>query len=74
MEKIRLAIFGAGAFYKIRKKELDLIENTEVCIFLDNDVNLWGTMLDDVLIVSPCELNKIKYDYVVLMSVYAVDM
>lgn len=74
MGKIQLAIFGVGGFYKNRKEKLGSIDSTEVCVFVDNNANLWGTMLDGVLIISPSNLDKIKYDYIVLMSIYAEEI
>ena len=74
MEKIRLVVFGTGAFYKKRKEKLNSIDNTKVYIFIDNNANLWGTRLDDILIMPPSDLDKIEYDYIVLMSSYAVEM
>lgn len=74
MKRIQLAIFGTGGFYKKGKEKLNSIDCAEICIFVDNNVNLWGTMLDGILIIAPTELDKIQYDYIVLMSIYAADM
>ena len=74
MKKIQLAVFGTGLFYKKRKEKLRLISNVEICIFLDNNMQLWGNRLDGVLISSPDELEKVKYDYVVVMSSYEIEM
>lgn len=74
MTKIQLAIFGTGLFYKKRKEKLTSINDIEICVFLDNNMSLWGTRVDGVLIVPPNDLDKVLYDYVVIMSSYEVEM
>ena len=58
MTKIQLAIFGTGLFYKKRKKKLTSINDIEICVFLDNNMSLWGTRVDGVLTVPPNDLDR----------------
>ena len=72
--KINLVIFGTGAFYKKRKHKFDTINTIHICAFIDNNMDLWGTKINEVYIYSPQDLINIQYDYIVLMSMYAADM
>ncbi|WP_313340226.1 glycosyltransferase family 4 protein [Lacrimispora sp.] len=67
----KVIVFGTGTYYEQRKKYL---ENVDIIAFLDNDINKQGNLLDGVEIISPKDLNKLSYDYIILMSMYQYDM
>lgn len=61
-----IIIFGTGLFYSRRKQMLSA--QTKIVAFIDNDVLLQGTTLDDVLIYSPQNIGILNYDVIVLAS------
>lgn len=74
MKKTKLVIFGTGNFYQDEKEKFDMLDNIQICAFLDNNVKLRGVLLDGIQIYSPLDLNNIQYEYIVLMSIYATEM
>jgi glycosyltransferase involved in cell wall biosynthesis len=67
----RIIVFGTGTYYEQRKKYL---ENVEILVFLDNDINKQGKLLDGVKVISPEEVRMYSYEYILLMSMYQYDM
>lgn len=67
----RIIIFGTGKYYNQRKEYL---KDVEIIVFLDNDINKQGKLLDGVKIISPEEVVNYCYDYIILMSMYQYDM
>lgn len=74
MKEINLVVFGTGKFYKNRKEKFKIMNNIQICAFLDNNEALWETSLDNIPVYSPMKLKDIQYDYIVLMSTYATEM
>lgn len=70
---MRLIIFGTGLYYKNRKGAEALTKN-EIVAFLDNDTQKQGSQIDSILIMSPAAIQKLEYDYIVLMSGFQKEM
>lgn len=64
-----IVIFGTGLYYHNRKDNACLKKYNTIA-FLDNDVQKQGTILDGIPILEPREIIKLKYDYIVIMSIY----
>lgn len=58
MKKTKLVIFGTGNFYQDEKEKFDMLDNIQICAFLDNNVKLRGVLLDGIQIYSPLDLNN----------------
>ena len=70
---IDVVVFGTGNYLQRYKKYL---ENKEINIvaYLDNNINKCGMKIDNVYIYLPEYLKKIKYDYIILMSIDVYNM
>lgn len=66
MENERCIIFGTGLFYQNRKMRLP--RDMDILVFIDNNEELWGKLLDGKPIVSPNSLHNYNYDKILLMS------
>lgn len=66
-------VFGTGNYLQKYKKYL---ENKEINIvaYLDNNINKCGMKIDNVYIYLPEYLKKLKYDYIILMSIDVYNM
>lgn len=64
-----IVIFGTGLYYQNRKDN-DFLKKCNIIAFLDNNTQKQGTVLDGIPILNPKEIIKLKYDYIVIMSVY----
>lgn len=63
---MKLIIFGTGLFYQNRKMELP--KSADILVFLDNNKEVWGKVLDGKKIVSPDSVENYEYDLILLMS------
>lgn len=68
---MKIVVFGAGKYYENRKK---LLEALNIIAFIDNNEYIQGTHIDGIRVYSPNELDKIKFDYILLMSKQKNDM
>lgn len=64
---IQVALFGAGNRADIFLKQCKKIE---VVAAFDNDSNKWGTEINGVNILPPCELDTFEFQYIVITSAY----
>lgn len=74
---MRIIIFGTGSgSLKLlqRMEEENLFEEDEIIAFSDNNSAKWGTSFSDYKICSPDSLCNIKFDYIVVASVYFPDI
>lgn len=69
---MNLLIFGSGNIYKENKKYIS--KDDVVVGFLDNNLELLGKQIDNVVVYHPDDVLKLSYDKIVLMSVYALEM
>ena len=67
-----IVLFGLGQTYKENKGRLS--ENDQVVALLDNNQETWGTKIDGIVVREPAQIQEIRYDKIVLMSVYASEM
>ncbi len=69
---MEIIVFGVGQYYKRRREKL--VECASIIAFVDNNSDLWGTFIDNVLVYDPKTIENLKYDAVVVMSVKAYEM
>jgi len=70
---IDVVVFGTGQYYRKYKKYL-YSEKINIVAFIDNNINMCGRQIDGFLVYFPKELHRIKYDYIILMSLYSYTM
>ncbi len=64
--KHRLAVFGAAKFvYESIQKEINFT-NSDVIAFVDNDPRKFGLIYEGIPIISPQELRKQEFDFVIV--------
>lgn len=68
---MRILIFGTGDYYNRYKKWL---EEKDVLALVDNDKQKIGTMMDGKPIISPFEIKKYEFDYILILSFCYLDM
>jgi len=68
---LKILLFGTGDYYQRYKK---WFENYDVLALLDNSPNKIGTYIDGTLVVSPEDITKYDYDYIVILSFQYDDM
>lgn len=66
---MKLIVWGTGNLYQRYKAFFSRFELLKLC---DNNLSKKGTYLDGVEIISPLQLKKYKFDYVIIMT-YAVE-
>ena len=59
---MKIAVWGTGYIANEYMKRKSYHLNDEIVAFIDNNNSLWGKEFYDVEIVSPNELEKIKFD------------
>lgn len=69
---MKILIFGVGGTYRIHKENISITD--EIIGFLDNNPDLWGTLMDGVTIHCPADILQISYDKVILMSIHALEI
>jgi O-methyltransferase len=72
INKRKIVLFGCGeggknAFNYLQKKY-------DIVAFSDNNPNLHGKSLENIPIVTPEDLKNIKYDYILISSMYSEDI
>lgn len=68
----RVVIFGTGKWYSKYKEIVSY--NSQIVYLFDNNTAKWGTMIDGIPVVEPASIDESDYDYVILMSIKAVEM
>lgn len=64
----KIILFGAGDGGLAVKKALS--SECEIIVFVDNDESKVGGYLDGQLIISPYEIKKYKYDYIIISNIH----
>lgn len=61
-------IFGTG---ESARKVLKSIkhDNTEIIAFADNNYNKHGKTMQDIIIINPKEIGKLKFDYIIISNI-----
>ncbi|SET25361.1 Glycosyl-transferase family 4 [Pseudobutyrivibrio sp. C4] len=69
---MKVIVFGIGKYFQNNKKRFC---NVEIVAFADNNSNKHGTVYEGVKVISPVDIQKYNYDFVVVMStLYSVTM
>ncbi len=71
---MRVIVFGLGKFYENRKEQFWSYPDVDLVAYTDNNMCLWGKMLDGIEVVSPEEALQITYDAILIMSTYAEEI
>lgn len=69
---MRIVIFGCGYIYNKRKSEIP--DSVEIVGFIDNNKNLYGKMIDGIVVSAPQKARCVDCDYIILMSDAAIEM
>lgn len=70
---MKIILFGAGGFLRDNENNIKKLPNTEIVGIVDNNMSVIGTKCLGH-IVTDLENVKIKFDYVVITSIYAVEI
>lgn len=62
---MRFLLWGTGQKYRTYRKFFS--ENTIIAL-VDNDCTKWGRILDGKIIISPSDINKYEYDYIIIVN------
>lgn len=72
MMSTKVVIFGASeGGKKVRQR---LPRNIKVVAFSDNDLNKHGSFIDKIPVVSPDEICQLKFDYIIIGSMYELEI
>lgn len=72
MSKNKIIIFGIGEYFN-KCKEI-IYENFEIIAFSDNDKNKQGKFFENKIVINPENILEYKFDYVVITSVYEIEI
>ena len=64
----KVVIWGAGEWGKLAYYYYH--NNCEIVNYIDNDINIWGTVIHGILVCSPDVLKKQKYTVIVACKRY----
>lgn len=67
-----IIIFGTGLFYSRRMDMLP--EQTNIIAFIDNNIDMQGKYVNEVLVYAPQEVSRMNYDIIILASITPMDM
>ncbi|WP_061310083.1 class I SAM-dependent methyltransferase [Clostridium botulinum] len=73
MNKLKIIIFGVGSGYERLKCDMNF-DKVEMLAFVDNDIKKQGTIFNNINIVSPKEIHKYSYDYIIIASQYYLEI
>ncbi len=68
---MRVIIFGTGKLYEINKPKF---KHMDIVALLDNDPGKQGTYIDGIEVLSPQQLKRCRYDYILLVSKHYKEM
>lgn len=69
---MNIVVFGTGDIYRRNKKYVDARD--KIIAFLDNNRMVQGTWLDGAEIFDPTSISILKYDKIIIMSSYSLEM
>lgn len=69
---INVIIFGTGSTAEIVLSGLN--ENVNVIYFSDNNEKKWNTKYNDIKVISPKEIEKLNYKYIIIASQFEADI
>lgn len=67
-DKLKIVIWGMGKLMQNYINRRGLYKNDDIVAFVDNNSLFWGKSLQDIPVLSPMELRKIRFDYVIICS------
>lgn len=67
-----VVIFGTGSTSERLIENLN--DNVNIVCYLDNNSLKWGKYFNKHIILNPDEINKIKYDYIIIASQFSSDI
>lgn len=69
---MKVVIFGTGKIYQKRKAEL--FDYIDIVAFLDNNEEKQGLVIDGAPVLAPTDVEKIDFDYIVIMAAAREEM
>lgn len=69
-----IILFGASKFGKTALANWNQRNDINVIAFCDNDKNKWGLSFEGITVISPADLLIVKYDEIIITSMYDVDI
>ena len=69
----KVIFWGAGTYGRDFLKECKKasnIYNDEIIAFVDSNVDKWGTYIEGIKIISPVQVMKENFNYIVITSIY----
>ena len=70
----RLILFGAGGYLRDRIDEVFSFPDTQIIGMSDNNKQLFGTLINGVIVEPLEKFSDDQYDYIVITSLYADDI
>lgn len=71
---MKVVVFGLGDIYSKVKHYFHKDKKAEIVALVDNNRNLLGTLVDGHVVDDPENIQRYRYDYVVITSVHAIEM
>ena len=68
---MKIILFGTGNYYL---KYRTFLSDKDILCFLDNDKEKQGRSIDGHLVIAPDGISELEYDYVIIMSMHAVQI
>lgn len=66
---MKVVIFGIGEYYRKNRERIEKIsDKIEILTFIDNSENVYGKMINGVMVRKPDEIIKFDFDIILLMS------
>lgn len=62
---MKLLLWGTGQKYRTYRK---FILNEDIIALVDNDSEKWGKILDGNIVISPKDISRYEYDYIVILN------
>ena len=69
---MNIIVFGVGDYFNSRKQTLE--NRVNIVGYIDNNPNVYGKHIAGIPIVKPEEILTSRYDFIVIMSVFAFEM
>jgi len=62
---MKLIIWGLGEFYKISSQK-GIFDQEDILAYVDNNINYWGGVIHNKLIIKPSEISNYNYEKIIL--------
>ena len=73
-DALKIVVFGLGNIYSKVKHYFYEDRKAEIVALVDNNRKLLGTLVDGYVVDVPENIQRYRYDYIVIASVHAIEM